>query len=270
VTDVNLAYFGTADPAYYGIDYTPLPAATPSFVLSSIARPWEKPKLPGYVAVGATVLSGVYLEPRWRLFYQNLRQENPVAVLGNSVYVYWLERWPESDSPDDQATPEQVDAQRLLAESLMSRQWFAHAITHYRLYLRSRPDDPKALTNLGLALVSTGNSQEAISALQRGLALAPDNGLGQLLLASTLFDARYPIDDVIRHARLAAAALPADASPLVLLGRALAVKGAWSEAAAMTERALEIAPNDEDAQRLREQLRSIAAQPGNTRHPTAG
>jgi hypothetical protein len=47
VSQIGLAYFGTADPTYYGIDYTQLPAATPSFELPSIARRWVRPQLPG-------------------------------------------------------------------------------------------------------------------------------------------------------------------------------------------------------------------------------
>jgi hypothetical protein len=60
VTRVNLAYFGQADPAYYGIECTYLPGSdwlTP--------RVTARPQLPGFVAISATILSGVYLAPEW-------------------------------------------------------------------------------------------------------------------------------------------------------------------------------------------------------------
>ena len=87
VQHINLSYFGTADPAYYGIKYTPLPGA-PFFDRSRIARP----RLPGYVAVSATNLRGAYLSDFGKDLYAPLREQKPAAVLGYCIYVYWMER----------------------------------------------------------------------------------------------------------------------------------------------------------------------------------
>jgi hypothetical protein len=88
VTRINLAYFGSADPAYYHIDCTYMPGS-PFFVPnSSIGRP----QLPGYVAVSETVLSGVYFDERGRAFYRGLRDRAPIAHIGHSIRVYWVER----------------------------------------------------------------------------------------------------------------------------------------------------------------------------------
>ena len=87
ISDMNLSYFGTADPAYYRIQDVPLPGA-PYFDESRMANP----RLPGYVAVSATNLQGVYLAGPWRTFYHPLMQVEPVAVIGYSIYVYWVER----------------------------------------------------------------------------------------------------------------------------------------------------------------------------------
>src|SRR5688572_33242559 len=46
VPRVNLAYFGSADPTYYGITYTELPAATPGFRLPNGRLGWTPPTLP--------------------------------------------------------------------------------------------------------------------------------------------------------------------------------------------------------------------------------
>jgi len=83
---VNLCYFGTADPEYYGIHCTHLPGAP--FFAESEAR---LPELPGFVAVSATHLHGAQFIPSWRGFYAPLLARQPEAVLGHSIYVYWVE-----------------------------------------------------------------------------------------------------------------------------------------------------------------------------------
>ena len=87
VRHINLSYFGTADPAYYGIEYTMLPGTQVSDQKRSAA-----PRLPGYVAVSATNLRGAYLSDFDRDLYAPLRRRAPVAVLGYSIYVYRVER----------------------------------------------------------------------------------------------------------------------------------------------------------------------------------
>lgn len=84
---INLSYFGTADPAYYGIDYNPLPGA-PFFDHPRIG----KPELPGYIAVSATNLRGLYLSDFGRRLYAPLQERRPVTVLGHSIYIYWVDQ----------------------------------------------------------------------------------------------------------------------------------------------------------------------------------
>ena len=86
VKHINLAYFGTADPAYYGIECTQLPGA-PFFASAEV----RAPQLPGYVAVSATLASGVYLDEAGRAFYRPLRDRVPEAVLGNTIFIYRVE-----------------------------------------------------------------------------------------------------------------------------------------------------------------------------------
>ena len=87
VHHVNLSYFGNGDPAYYGIAYTPLPGQSflPGEPISAI-------RLPGYVAISATNLRGAYLNDFERNLYAPLRERKPVAVLGHSLYIYWVEK----------------------------------------------------------------------------------------------------------------------------------------------------------------------------------
>jgi hypothetical protein len=124
VDHVNLAYFGSADPKYYGISYTGLPAATPGFRLPDAPDRWTRPALPGYVAVSATVLTGVYLDEQWRLFYSGLRRMTPSEVIGNSIFVYRLDRWPDADY-SAYAGLDSGDADRLLGtRSIQAPTWY--------------------------------------------------------------------------------------------------------------------------------------------------
>jgi hypothetical protein len=85
VSSINLAYFGTALPQYYKMDVTYLPGST--FVPGEV-----KVNLPGYVAISATVLNGVYLDNEQRAFYSSFRSRTPVARVGHTILVYWVDK----------------------------------------------------------------------------------------------------------------------------------------------------------------------------------
>jgi hypothetical protein len=217
IEHVNIAYFGTADPAYYGITCTRLPGAG-LFDQDKVARP----ELPGYVAISETVLSGVYLPPRWRLHYRPLAGMRPVARIGNSMRVYWLDRWP--DIPQSTLdTLADFDALRRLADSLMRHRWYTRAAASYTRYLARRPDNAEALGNLGVALVALGRKDEALDAFRRAAAAAPADPRAQSNLTLALLDAGL-IDDALASAKRFVASNPADPGAQHLLGRALAEK----------------------------------------------
>lgn len=88
---VKLSYFGTADPAYYGIEHDLLPSYL------GWPRPVVREVRPGDVlAVSATNLQGVYLEPGDRALMERLRREEPVGSVGYSILVFRPAfTWPE-------------------------------------------------------------------------------------------------------------------------------------------------------------------------------
>jgi hypothetical protein len=84
VPRLKLSYFGTADPAYYGLQCDYLPG-------QMLPQPRDVVRRvdPGdVVAVSATNLQGVYLEPADRTLMDVLRTRTPVAVIGHSIFVY--------------------------------------------------------------------------------------------------------------------------------------------------------------------------------------
>ena len=80
VDRVGLAYFGSAHPEGYGVEYVPLPSY---FALPPPSREWAAP--PEYVVISATCLSSAYF-PSGR--YVPFQEREPVAVLGHVLYVY--------------------------------------------------------------------------------------------------------------------------------------------------------------------------------------
>jgi Dolichyl-phosphate-mannose-protein mannosyltransferase len=85
VSHVNLGYWGVSDPAYYGIDCTHLVTTMQSF-----PYPFTPPQLPGYVAISSQLLHDPAF-PQVVAYYSPLSQPPPVAVIGYSIYVYWVD-----------------------------------------------------------------------------------------------------------------------------------------------------------------------------------
>ena len=82
---INLCYFGSADPAYYGIPYTALPG-------NGFMEAGNLPILPGYVAISATNLRGVYFPDAYRKFYAPLLKQEPIRRIGYSIFIYRVDR----------------------------------------------------------------------------------------------------------------------------------------------------------------------------------
>lgn len=79
---VHLAYFGLADPGYYGITWEPLPAWPPAATTEYVPADPE----PGLYAISASNLSGVQLLDVDALSY--FRDETPLTVLNHSIFVF--------------------------------------------------------------------------------------------------------------------------------------------------------------------------------------
>ncbi len=92
VSRIRLSYFGSADPAYYGIEADLLPgymAPHPTHVTREV-RPGD------VVAVSATNLQGVYLDPADRPLMELFRSRKPLARIGYSIFIYRADfSWPE-------------------------------------------------------------------------------------------------------------------------------------------------------------------------------
>jgi len=86
VKTIQLAYFGTADPSYYGIDAVYLPGSIIFFPRPDNARP----DVPRYMAVSVTYIYGVHSGKPLNGRYLALRGKKPIASIGHSILVYKL------------------------------------------------------------------------------------------------------------------------------------------------------------------------------------
>jgi hypothetical protein len=82
-TRLYFSYFGSADPAWYGIDYINLEGG---YWLGPITQP-PNPSRPGVLAIGATRLQTIH-EPGLREVYSHIRTWPVRKVLGGTIYIY--------------------------------------------------------------------------------------------------------------------------------------------------------------------------------------
>jgi hypothetical protein len=88
---LKLSYFGSADPAYYGI----VSEALPGYTAPHAPRITREIRPGDILAVSATNLQGVYLEPDDRALMERVRALRPLARVGFSIFVYRSDfAWP--------------------------------------------------------------------------------------------------------------------------------------------------------------------------------
>ncbi len=84
---VNLCYFGTADPRYHGIPHINLPGG---YAFEPEAA-FSEARIPGYLAISATHLHGVYFSPPTRRAWQEfLDRGTYVERIGYSIFIFRL------------------------------------------------------------------------------------------------------------------------------------------------------------------------------------
>jgi hypothetical protein len=73
-----LSYFGTCEPAYYGIRFTKLKDSPAAGSAGTQIR------APGVIAISATTLQGTYNHAYWSALWSL----KPFDVLGGSIYLF--------------------------------------------------------------------------------------------------------------------------------------------------------------------------------------
>jgi 4-amino-4-deoxy-L-arabinose transferase-like glycosyltransferase len=152
VRRIRFSYFGSADPAYYGIPCDYLPGETRLGPL-----PVDLFVLPGdVVAISATNLQAVYLKPAFGPLMKRFRDMRPVAVLGHSIFIY---------RPDF--------VWMIPAEDARQIGWLPQATASYLKILEADPTSVEARGNLGAALAYAGRPREAKESFEAALRADP-------------------------------------------------------------------------------------------------
>lgn len=81
IEKINLAYFGTAEPGYYGIKHIQLPGFL-NYTGTQVARTVD-PRYP--IAISVTLLQGIPFDMG---SYRNFLDREPIAKIGYSIFVY--------------------------------------------------------------------------------------------------------------------------------------------------------------------------------------
>ncbi|NVN99762.1 MAG: glycosyltransferase family 39 protein [Geobacteraceae bacterium] len=89
IQKISLSYFGTDTPQRYGIEYDWLPSY---YLVNPEPDKIDTTPRTRYVAISATNLQGVYLEPHNTFAW--FRQFEPVAKIGYSIFIYDLSKLP--------------------------------------------------------------------------------------------------------------------------------------------------------------------------------
>jgi 4-amino-4-deoxy-L-arabinose transferase-like glycosyltransferase len=82
VEHINLSYFGTAKPEYYGISATHLRGQSAYF--TPAGKMGERPKLPGWIAISVT-----NLKQELPAFYSGMLAREPDAKIKETIWLYY-------------------------------------------------------------------------------------------------------------------------------------------------------------------------------------
>jgi len=181
---INLAYFGTADPAFYGIDRITLPGH-----MSMMAKPESKPILPGFVAISETLMSGVYWSTEAKILYAGFRKLKPVTIIGNTIRLYWIEKWPTT-AIEDVPSHKKLKASNFisLADYLARMKWPDQALLYYQMALSLDPKSGPVYAKIGTIHLHANRQPEAIAAYLRAVEHSPKVAKYVGMLASLLIE----------------------------------------------------------------------------------
>jgi hypothetical protein len=84
---IQLSYFGTADPAHYGIDYEYLPSVNSSLRPTPALREGVAPSR--FIAISAYQYQGIDFDNKE--FYRSLYRYVPNELVGHSILVFELD-----------------------------------------------------------------------------------------------------------------------------------------------------------------------------------
>lgn len=236
---INLAYFGTADPSFYGIDRVTLPGH-----MSMTAKPEARPILPGYVAISETLMSGVYWSTEAKIFYAGFLNLKPVEIIGNTIRLYWVEKWPVT-APEEVASRKPLEAEDFisLADYLVRMKWTEQALIYYKIALSISPKSGPIYAKMGTIHLQENRRSEAIRAYMCAVEYSPNVSKYTGMLASLLIEQeRYR--DAKPYVQAWVEMEPSNPEALYCLASVHVGNHEYYSARAILRRAVQFAPHD--------------------------
>jgi|GEM_PF-937025 len=152
---ILLSYYGNNDPHYYGIEFAELAERSRIKGKATFYDRWDDILL----IVSANNLTSAYYPPTFD-FFRWLWEKKPLAIVGNTFYVYKL--------ADD------VYSLKKIAELYIAQNRLAEAIVAYRRILELEENEEN-LMRLAELYYNLGDKKEARFYLEKILALNPQN-----------------------------------------------------------------------------------------------
>jgi Flp pilus assembly protein TadD len=204
-----------------------------------------------------TVWGACELTRRWRLPVRALSVAAGGAILlCSTVTRHQIGYWRDSETLLRHAlavTENNGLAHRNLAGALYEKGQIEEAISHFREFVRLRPELANSHYNLGVALCRAGQFEEAIPQLQEAIRLEPDEADAHYNLGTACFqrgrtgEAIWQFQETIRLE-------PGHAQAHNNLGTALGLKGQTDEAIRQFQEALRLKPDYTEARKNLEVL----------------
>ncbi len=245
IKQIQLAYFGTAEPRYYGID---------DFYSTENLRRWTaaaggEVTLPEYLAISANFLYGgeLFLPVELAQRFNRYKSRRPVASIGDSILVFKL------DPKDAQAYEDGAVISARLGAGNMAEALLIKA-------LRLNPVSADAHYQLGALMGQQGKLREAIENYEAVVKLEPRNEKAHFGLANALIR-KQRFDDALLHFREAVKIRPNFAEAHYGLGRVLLALGQMVEAIEYFYEALRAKPEFAE---VHEDLAQALARQGRT------
>jgi tetratricopeptide (TPR) repeat protein len=201
------------------------------------------------------------LTRRWRYQVQGLSVVGAAIVLCGALTWRQLGYWRNSEVLLRHAlaiTENNWLAHRNLAGELYNRGEMDEAISHFREFVRLRPEVANSHYNLGVALHKIGQTDEAIRQFQEALRLDPDDADIYYNLGVAFYQ-QGRSDEAISLFQEAIRLKPDHAEAHNNLGTALGQKGQTDEAIRQFQEALRLKPDYADARKNLEIVLAIKA-----------
>ncbi|MEE9613779.1 MAG: hypothetical protein V3W31_02355, partial [Thermodesulfobacteriota bacterium] len=172
VEEVYLSYFGTADPAYYGIGCRELMGTLR-------ACKYKRSGVPRFLAVSATNLQAVYMPDKHTFDW--LKKREPAARIGYSIFVY--------DLSGDALAYNGIGGTILKIEELsrLQPEELREALLAFEEAVRLKPGEPVLHANLGITYALLSEDRRARRELTAAMSMDPASseaytGMGILYL----------------------------------------------------------------------------------------